>query len=85
VGPVGGLAEAIGLSTLTALLSASMEPETFGVGEFAMAFACTVPVGMVLGVPRFWRRTSRRRHWIWTGGIAALGGASALAFATAVA
>ena len=46
---LGGLAGAAGLSVLTALLSAALEPESFGDTQFAMGFAFTVPVGLMLG------------------------------------
>jgi hypothetical protein len=44
---LGGLAGAVGLSVLTALLSQPFEPESFGDTQFAMGFAFTIPMGMM--------------------------------------
>ena len=46
---LGGPAGAVGLSVFTALPSATFEPESFGNTQFAMGFAFTVPMGMMLG------------------------------------
>ena len=86
VGIVGALVGAVGLSVLTALLSAVIEPESFGEGQFVMGFAFTVPMGMMLGsVTSLVLRQARRRQRARAGWIATVGGAAILAFATAIA
>ena len=83
---LGGLAGAVGLSVLTALLSATFQPESFGDTQFVMGFAFTVPVGLMLGsVTSTVMRESRRSHRTRAGWIAATGGAAILAFASVVA
>lgn len=85
VGLVGALVGGVGLSVLTAVLSAVMEPESFGETQFAMGFAFTVPVGMMLGgVTSLVVRQARRHQRTRAGWIAAVGGAAILAFATAI-
>ena len=83
---LGGLAGAVGLSVLTALLSAAFEAESFGDTQFVMGFALTVPVGMMLGsVTSVAVHQSRRSHWTRAGWIATVGGAAIMALATSVA
>jgi hypothetical protein len=83
---LGALAGAVGLSGLTALLSAAFETESFGDTQFVMGFALTVPVGMMLGsVTSVAVHQSRRSHWRRAGWIAAVGGAAIMALATSVA
>lgn len=63
VGIAGAVAGAVGLSVLTTLLSAVIEPESFGEGQFVMGFAFTVPVDMMLGsVTTLVVRQTRRRR-----------------------
>ena len=86
VGIAGAVAGAVGLSVLTAFLSAVLEPESFAEGQFVMGFAFTVPAGMMLGsVTSLVVRQSRRRQRTRAAGIAIVGGAAILAFATAIA
>src|SRR5262245_29841995 len=86
VGVAGALAGAIGLSLLTALLSAVLEPEAFGKGQLVMLFAFTVPVGMILGsATSLIVRHSRRRERTRAGWTAIVGGAATVAFTTAIA
>lgn len=86
VGILGAVAGALGLSVLTALLSAVIEPESFGEGQFVMGFAFTVPQGMMLGsVTSLVVHQSRRGRRALAGWMATVGGAAIVAFATLIA
>lgn len=82
----GGLMGAVGLSMLAALASAVLEPESFGEQQFAVGFAFTILLGMMLGsVTSLTVRLSRRGRRIWAQWIAAVGGAAIVALATSIA
>jgi hypothetical protein len=82
----GGLMGGVGLSLFAALASAALEPESFGEQQFAVGFAFTILLGMMLGsVTSLTVRLSRRSRRVWAQGIAAVGGTAIVALATSIA
>jgi hypothetical protein len=82
----GGLVAAVGLSLFAAVVSAILEPESFGEQQFVAGFAFTIVLGMVLGsVTSLVVRLSRTSHRTLAGWIAVVGGAGTVALAISIA
>jgi hypothetical protein len=82
----GAVAGAVALSIMTALASSVLESESFGRGQYAMGFAFTAPMGMLLGgITTLVVHQTLRDHAKRASVIATFGGAVVLAFATTIA
>jgi hypothetical protein len=82
----GGLVGAVGLSLFAAVVSAALEPESFGEQQFVVGFAFTIVLGMMLGsVTGLVVRLSRTGHRTFARWIAVVGGTGALALAISIA
>jgi hypothetical protein len=82
----GGLMGAVGLSIFAAVASAALEPESFGEQQFAVGFAFTILLGLMVGsITSVTVRLSRHGRHLGAGWIAVVGGTATAALATSIA